>query len=640
MKKKYYILSFLILLMCTASCSYLDLVPEEITKDEDTYSTPQRLKEFLASCYSFQPANRALGNAYHIMCAEEVTSFRKETFSTFNEGTYGPTDLQMTKDSWGQVWQGINQCYRFLDALDKVDLPEVGEEELMHYRAEANFLIAYYHFISLRFYGPTLIMDKLIPLDMDVKNYPERSSYDEVVAFIDQKLEEALPELADAHNGDEYGRVTRYTALALRSRMYLYAASPLFNGNSEWYSDFKSPVNGRPLISQTYSRDKWVKAADVSYAAITELDKAGFHLYDDAEAGIPNSAKPSISNKAERRLRYSVIDYSNGNPEIIWADTRRENAYGLQRRSMPKQAKGYVADIQGITVPTLQAVEMFYTENGLPMEFDEKYDSEGRYDIIPVPLNIDGNNYSVSNAGMSTWKQHVGREPRFYAWIGFHGGYSEIAKFDNVAPGKNDSDRAIVLKLRFGEAQGRQMMAGMPQVINFSVTGYNNKKFCHPSYTKDWVDYPLVQFRLAEIYLNYAEALVELNELDKAKFYLNKVRRRAGIREVDDAWDNYSTKPGYQNTPEGLQEIVRQERLLELYMEGHKFFDVRRWKIAEKYLGVPVKGLNTMGKTDEEFFQVTTLEFERKFHRGQYLMPININEVQKIPQLVQNPYYN
>ena len=89
--------------------------------------------------------------------------------------------------------------------------------------------------------------------------------------------------------------------------------------------------------------------------------------------------------------------------------------------------------------------------------------------------------------------------------------------------------------------------------------------------------------RMAEMYLNYAEALVEIGELDKAKDYIDKVRVRAGIPKVDEAWDNFSTNPGYQDTKEGLREIVRQERSLEFYLEGQKFFDIRRWKIAEKF---------------------------------------------------------
>ena len=147
-------------------------------------------------------------------------------------------------------------------------------------------------------------------------------------------------------------------------------------------------------------------------------------------------------------------------------------------------------------------------------------------------------------------------------------------------------------------------------------------------------------FRLAELYLNYAEALVELDKLDQAREYVDKVRLRAGIPTVKDAWENYASTPDFYKTKEGMREIVRTERNLELYLEGHKFFDIRRWKIAEQYLGIPEKGLNTLGNTDQEFFQVKELNLTRAFHKGQYPMPIDINEINKNPNLVQNPYYN
>lgn len=148
----------------------------------------------------------------------------------------------------------------------------------------------------------------------------------------------------------------------------------------------------------------------------------------------------------------------------------------------------------------------------------------------------------------------------------------------------------------------------------------------------------MVLFRLGELYLNYAEALVELNHLDDAKVYLNKIRQRAGIPDVDTAWKEYSNTPTKASTQDGLREIVRVERLNELYFEGHKFFDIRRWKIAEQHLGMPDRGLNTLADKLEDFYPVD-LPLQRTFHKGQYLMPIPQSEIQKAPQIVQNPYY-
>lgn len=625
----YKIIPFIILFI---SCDYLDIVPDERVTEENLYETPQAMRNFLYSCYGYLPTNRLISNnAFWRLSAKETSFYRKEDFSLFSEGDYSPSSIGMTKDTWGPVWQGVRQCYLMLSFLD--DTKNLPESDRRQYRAEANFLIAYYHFISLRTYGPTLIMDRLFDQNDPISEFPERSSVDEVVDFINNKLDEALPNLAKNHGGQDYGRATKFTALALKSRMYLYAASPLFNGNSEMYSNFKSKLDDRHLISQEFEIRKWEKSAEISKTAIDEMEAAGFRLYHDKDAGTPDANKPGIPNPEQRRIRYSIMDY-NGNPEVIWADTREEDVYSTQNRSAPKSTQHVVYAGNGGIAPTLQTVEMFYTENGLPINRDKTYDFNGRYDITNLPPNHSGNNYSDISTGTSI-KLHLEREPRFYAHIGFHNGFAEISRYNGETVSNGDPFKsAIILKMRNNDPNGRQN-----QTLYYSVTGYQNKKYVHPAYQTGPVHYPLSLFRLAEIYLNYAEALVELDKLEEAKIYVDKVRERAGIPTIDDAWNNYSDDPGYQNTKEGMRDIVRRERDIELYLEGHKFFDIRRWLIAEQYLDVPDLGLNVSGNTDEEFFKVAEVPLTRKFHIGQYLMPIDAREIDKVPQLVQNPYY-
>lgn len=632
MKVKLYFLTGLLLLNFVA-CDYLDIVPDERVTEKNLYETPPAVRNFLYSCYGYLPTNRLISNnAFWRLTAQETSFYRKENFSLFNEGDYSPANVFMTSQTWGPVWQGVRQCYLFLLYLDKAK--NMVEKDIIQYRAEAHFLIAYYHFISLRTYGPTLIMDKLFDQNVPLSEFPERSSVDEVVHFINSKLDEALPGLADDHAGQDYGRATKYAALALKSRMYLYAASPLYNGNSEMYSNFVSKIDGRNLISQEFDINKWEKCAQVTKSAIDQLEDAGFRLYHDQEAGVPDATKPGIPNKEQRRIRYAIMDFTN-NPEVIWADPRKDDSYGIQQRSAPKSTIQQVYAGNGGIATTLQSVEMFYTNNGLPIDKDKTFDYNGRFDIIELPVNHDGNNYSDESTGTSI-KLHLQREPRFYAHVGFHNGFAEISRYNGETTGNGvHAKKAIVLKMRNNDPNGRKN-----QTLYYSVTGYLNKKYVHPAYQTGNVNYPLSLFRLSELYLNYAEALVELNKLDEAKIYLDKIRERAGIPSVDDAWNNYSSEPGYQNTQEGMREIVRRERSIELFLEGLKFFDIRRWKIAEQYLGVPDLGLNVVGNTDEEFFQVAEVPLIRRFHKGQYLMPIASTEIDIIPQLVQNPYYD
>ena len=167
------------------------------------------------------------------------------------------------------------------------------------YRAEAKFLIAYYHFCSLQAFGPTLIIRKKYDLDAKLSELPARSSYDEVVAFIDEMLDEAMPGLVEAHNPMYFGRATKHVARALRSRVHLYAASPLFNGNSESFTVISLTKNGKHLISQTYDVKKWEKCAEVTLDAIQNAEKAGYKLYGDVEAGAPTQEKPGFTDQTE-----------------------------------------------------------------------------------------------------------------------------------------------------------------------------------------------------------------------------------------------------------------------------------------------------------------------------------------------------
>ena len=621
-------------LCCTtlfSGCNYLDVVPDERAQEEDTYKTPNDVRNYLYSCYAYLPENRSTSTFWWMTA--DLTAVEKETWATFNYGDYSPSNLEETSQTWSNVWNGIRQCYLFQGILDKIPSANVDEATKVIYKAETDFLIAYYHFISLRSYGPTIIMREALDQNTPIIEFPERSSYDEVVEFITEKLDEAIPYLPEFQDGKDFGRATKFVALALKSRMYLYAASPLFNGNSEMYSDFVSSIDGRHLIAQEYDASKWERCVEATKEAIETLEAAGYRLYSDEDAGEPSSTKPSLPNKAQRRLRYNILDYES-NPEVIWAESRTEGQYGIQRRSVLRQNKGsYITDIGNVIVPTLQGVEQFYTKNGLPINQDKTYDYENRYVYIEAPENCDGNNYGKPEG--KVMKLHTDREPRFYAWIGYHNGYSEMSMYEDQIPGDGShAKKAVLVQMLKEDPHGR----GNRSNANFSISGYANKKWVHPGFNNGWIEYPYCLFRMAELYLNYAEALVELNRLDEAKTYIDKVRERAGIPSVDDAWNNYSNTPGYQNTQEGLREIVRQERLNELYAEGHKFWDVRRWKVAEKYVGMPDRGLNTLATTVEDFYPVD-LPLKRSFHKGQYLMPIDQNEINKAPQIVQNPYY-
>lgn len=634
-----------------ASCDYLDIVPDEQTTEFNTYETPAAAKKYLYSCYAFIPNSRASDSLDKMTGGEIVCADEKTEWAAFPRGYYSPSSPSLAKAAWENPYLGIRQCWQFLSVVDKT--PNITQEDLNYYKAEAHLLIAYYHWLILRAFGPAIIMDKAYDAYTPYGDYPERSTYDKCVEFIDGEITEALKGLSTERvfdNGTDYGRLTKYCALALRSRMYLYAASPLFNGNTKLYSDFKNSV-GEPLISQTYDSEKWKKAAEVALDAITQMEDAGFRLYDQTDVGTKATATiPGIDNPYERAARFTFVDNSNGvNPEIIWADTRAEGTYAISNQSTPYQQWITAGNKNSwnLIAPSLNTIELFYTENGLPMDKDPDFDYPHRYDLTTIDLNGNFKRYADYSAGNNnkeyklqdgqTIKLNAGRENRFYAWIAFHNGPFEISKYAGKAIA--GTRRYIKMEMMYKQNNGWD-----GRQSNYSLSGYLNKKCVSPLYQSGpgQDPYPYPVFRLAEIYLNYAEALIETQDpsnFETARKYINKVRTRSGVPTIEEAWAK--AKNEYKNLPDtykGLQEIVRQERQIEFYMENQRFWDLRRWMQAES-LGEKPKGMNIRGTTAEEFHQVTTLSVIRSFSDANYLMPIPIGETNKVPQIKQNPGY-
>lgn len=634
--KNIYLLIVIMVSFLISGCNYLDIVPDERPEEKSAYQNPESAKGYLYSCYGYMQNPRTPASVDKYSAGEMINPFEKNSWQQFPRGFYSPSNLELTSDYYNAIWKGIRQCYQFLNVVDLT--PGILEVDLRNFKGEATFLIAYYHFLALRAYGPTPIIREVLDPSSEISKMPERSSYDEVVKFIDEKIEEALPNMSESFSGDDYGRFTKYAAIALRSRLYLYAASPLFNGNT-MYQDFKSLLDQRHLISQEYSKSKWEKAESVTLNAITQLEAGGYRLYGSADAGTPDNNRPAPIDPAQRAVRYTFMDNAGGeNPELIMMDTRKEGAYEIQNQSVPLQkgASGY-KNSWSSTAITLQSVEMFYTENGLPIDEDKTYDYENRYQIVDMPADYDHNHYTCKPAikgTRRTMKLNLNREPRFFAWVSFHGGNYELAKYNGAVTSNDPKQAAIVLALRAADPNGKPAGA----IADYNITGYLNKKFVHPRFQNGPIHYPYPLIRMAELYLNYAETLIAQNKnLDVAKEYIDKVRLRAGLPRIDEAWKN-AKHPEKAQTAAGLMEILRRERQIEFFLENQRFWDLRRWMTPE-ILGEKVLGMNVDGVTDEDFFQVITLPNVRTFSKSQYLLPIPQGEINKHPVWVQNPFY-
>jgi len=655
---------FLIAVLCSlslVSCDYLDIVPDESTTEADTYADMTHAREFLYSCYSYLPNHTLTSSGLDFMTGDEVvTAFEHETFASFPKGNYSASSTVISY--WDTFFTGLRQIYTLRNHLG--DVPDMNESTRTDYEGQLEFLIAYYHYLLIRCYGPTILIKELPNVNTTAENYAHREHLDTCVNFVVAKCDAAADKLPASRSQENYGLATSVAAKTLKAEMLLLAASPLFNPSTElynaYYSDFKDPVTGESLMPTTYDSNKWTKARDAMREAITFAESNGIKLYDTQNPYSGSSSNPYPEAGVVRCLRFAQLDFeSNANPEFIWAETRGWGYYNVQNKSLPYCDAGFAWN--GVA-PTWTMLNRFYTINGLPWDEDPDTKDIDPLQIVTIPDTLADEGY----VGKKTIRFNLLREPRFYAWVAFQGGYFEVMNNSSypaytMSNGQKDNtDTRLVCDFLIGGNCSRSGEGGTTmRNNNYSPTGYLNKKWCSPntivasnSYNGH-VTNPFPIFRLADLYLGYAEACVETNDLETAITYIDKVRTRAGILGVKEAWAKVA---GVTLNQSKLRQIVRQERMNEFYLERQNFWDMRRWLLAgdnptrsglhesdsssPQYFNQKHKGMDITADNINEFAKLTEVSFERKFITyTHYLLPIPSADVNRNSNICNNPGY-
>ncbi len=624
MKKK--ITKLMISLVLTglfSACSYLDVVPDNMATIENAFADKFNTEKYLATCYSYLPVFSDPWINPGLLSGDEVW-FNEEVSNGDVHAAYIAKGYQNTLDPFLNYWDGrqrgtnmfigIRDCNIFLENIDHV--PELSEIEKDTWTAEINFLKAYYHFWLLKCYGPVPIIDENLPIytsTESVKTY--REPVDEVFDFIVATMDKAIPDLPVTMQSPttHLGRITRPVAMAIKARVLAAAASPLFNGNTDFSS--LTDNRGKKLFNETFDAGKWKKAADAAKEAIDVCHQAGIILYDQIET----RNQHSDSMKLEFKLR-SIVTTKNSQ-EIIWSATNYVFGHGYQRMLQPLLVS--VTDANPVAqhyASTLRMAEMYYSKNGVPINEDKFYDYENRFQLrTAVSAEKD-----FVRSGQQTVGLHFDREARFYANIAFDRGVYVL------------DPTYYYLQVRAGELSTKRNQG------EFSATGYFVKKFINPrnafsgnSYVIDYA-FPWPIIRLADLYLLYAEALNETKDVpdDEVYHYVDLVRERAGLSGVVESWHSYSGNPDKPSTKSGMREIIQHERMIELAFEGQRFWDLRRWKRAEEFMNKPIRGWNIAGRGNE-FYKIVTV-YTPRFEFKDYFWPIREAELINNPNLVQN----
>ena len=595
---------FLSSLFTTTSC--LDIL-EKPTSSEITIDTIFS-KRLYAASYLYQAYHTLIPRGFPFTngnpaATQFSTEFARSTLASItdegcnvrgaswgwyvNTSGFDPTSsAKNQEDGFGFRWKGIRAAYIFIENLDKVPESEIDNAEKAQMKAEAKTLIALaYQEMLVRYGGVPIVRESfstgVAPSEMAIS----RSSVEDVIDFILSLCDEAKEILPDAYSSDKQGRITKGVALAIKSRVLLFAASPFFNSSAaDMVLSYDHPEY---VCLGEYRKDRWLEAAKAANDVLVWAStKGGVSLImpEDIEGG-------------ETDAKHNAYGYATSvkdNKEIILAN------------------KGYNSSNNGFA----DGIYWKFTSRGLSVMQSIIYNfrkADGSDQTWPATLE-ERHPFSEYTAKVNEM------EPRFTqcCW-----------PVGQAAP--NFSATGNYAKWPFNsidDNMGTSDMYGACPMVKFHYNYSSSTKM------QDWI-----VFRLAEFYLNYAEAVNEYygpdGRVEGAQYTaveaLNVIRNRGGLRDLneEESKDDLS-----------FRAQVRRERAVELFAEGQRFFDCRRWKIADEKFGQQLHTLRYVqnaSKTGYDSYYLA-LHDKRAWSKAMYLHPFPQEEVDK-GYLQQNPGY-
>ena len=587
---KHYILkegAIVCMALMMASCSdFLDVDPRNKISDAAVWSNVDLANAALNDCYTYVEGENENGvpfasytdDVYHRTgYATEVYTMGNVSCDNYNVGY-----SEARGNTWNFYYKAIKQVNELLENIG--DVPVSGNTETtkkQQIEGQAYFLRAFFYHQLYSLYGRVPLVYHTF--DIDSKWEQTRAPMDEVADSICKDCDRAAAILPLKYDSsDDFGRATKGAALAVKARTLLYKASPLFG---------------------TPSKERWQAAADANKAVID------LNVY----------TLPAVSNADE----YAALFYNPENPEIIFEklyNTKDPEGGALNYLFQAPMGAFAGGHGWGVWLPTYQAADIYENADGSKFEMKDMKE----YTIKKAEVTDNGVVYNDAKIQATTESPYVGREMRFYANFIYDGskwGYGDDNRVIGVyEPGEEGVKGGNSSALNTDD-----------EYWNATKTGYYMKKFLNPEFNTDQEDEvdttPWIFFRLAEIYLNYAECQMELGNKDEALKYINLVRQRVGLPA---------------DTGKNLRAEYEYERRVELMFEGQRFFDLRRWKkMDEAYsaanLPTAMKIYKMKDGTLLYSHDLTVLQ-QRNFRDAMYWMPVPRYELNKCPNLDGAPY--
>ncbi len=571
MKIKKYILMLGVgcALFNTSCTDDYEAVPlEQFTLDfvfSETDSLGNQAYQYLNSVYSqMQNGHNRVGGDYLDAATDDAisSSLTENDVYKLATGQYTAASQIGSDMRWNQYYAGIRTATTFITNIDRVPLMDTfndGQPLNRAWKSEARFIRALHYFNLVKRYGGVpLLGDHVYQLGEDMEL--PRNTFEECVDYIVSELDAIRDSLRTAPITDLSTKghaVTREAAMALKARVLLYAASPLFNGENI------APSN--ELTGYTdYSAERWKLAADAAKYFIDNY--TFFELVPEFQNVFTVDANPEI-----------IFFRQGGNNRNI---ETTNGPVGFSSQNLGN----------GRTSPSQNLVDAFPMLDGKSIS-----DSSSAY------------RYSVSS-------MYQNRDPRLKKTV-LHNGATWLNTTLETYQGGTNNPAGATQKTKTSYYL-RKFMGAFENEANYYDVRHN------------WIS-----FRYAEVLLNFAEAQNEYaGPGDDVYQVIKDLRARAGIEAGNDGM--YGLNSGMDK--EEMRAVIQNERRIELAFEEHRYWDIRRWKIAEDVFNQPIEGLviiNSAGVMIPNFVDVLSTSFEER----QYLYPIPYSEVIKNQNMVQNP---
>ena len=649
--------SIIVLLALSAvSCdSYFDVELQDQATLEEMFSKRSTARQLAAHMYAYLPkeenpvdASSEGGFSGRTDARQVNASAYANTIFDLRVGDYSPSSITGYK-MWENYYKAIAHCTLM---IENIHLNKEDNQGVIDYmKAEARFMRAFYYFCLFRTYGPVIVWGDAPAPSNVVGATLDRNTFDQNIDFIVSELDKAIEVLpmsiteVGLQEGSDMGRATKGAAMALKSRVLLYAASPLYNGN-ELYKDMTN-YYGDKIFPQVYDAKRW----EVAKNAAKDLIDLNYYSLVKADSPTGDRFVDGIRN-------YQQVFFKQWNEETIWGWWMNFYTDWLGRTGgfigacAPRNIT--VEGWQSIT-PSFRLVDAYamYSTGRYPVK---GYDRTSGMDDYSKPIIDAESGYVAEGFGNTTqfeaewageFEAHnstIGREPRYYASLVPNGYYWPCdPKLKTMTNPKTSSTTwtAEDMKCNFWRGSGA-LCERWDQTSSNNYFGYAWRRLYQANNPLDkgsdyqQIKYVYPAFRLAEIYFNYAECCIETGDYGEAIKYIDKVRERSGLNSLKEAY------PGIEADPKLLKWCFRQEKMIEFAIEGPMhFYDCTRWMVAKQDFPVLNWTLNLNDAVDyHDSWTRSSDDFplvkHAKFSDRDYLLPFDSDQLAEMTNFTQN----